>query len=76
METGAGANPGALFLNSIPSWTSASRNAKRAYCQNIQSNSLLIFEPHETPIPTNPSGQYLWCEIKGVEMEEIVDYHK
>lgn len=35
----------------------------------------LIFEPHENPIPTNEHGKYIWVEIKGVEMLEIVDYH-
>lgn len=36
----------------------------------------LIFEPHEQPIPTNAAGQYLWVEIKAVEVVEIVNYHK
>lgn len=35
----------------------------------------LIFEPHENPIPTNEDGQFLWIEIKGVEIIEIEDYH-
>jgi len=35
----------------------------------------LIFEPHENPIPTNQVGNYLWVEIKGVEIVEIIDYH-
>lgn len=35
----------------------------------------LIFEPHESPVPTNESGQTLWIEIKGVEILEITDYH-
>lgn len=35
----------------------------------------LIFEPYEAPIPENESGQYLWIEIKGVEVIEITDYH-
>lgn len=35
----------------------------------------LIFEPHENPIPTNNDGQYIWIEIKAVEIIEIVDYH-
>lgn len=35
----------------------------------------LIFEPHENPIPENEDGQYLWIEIKGVEVIEIVNYH-
>lgn len=35
----------------------------------------LIFEPHEQPIPINRQGQYLWMEITGVEVVEIIDYH-
>lgn len=35
----------------------------------------LIFTPHENPIPANEYGQYLWLEIAGVEVIEIVDYH-
>ncbi len=35
----------------------------------------LIFTPHEDPIPANEDGQYLWIEIKGVEIIEITDYH-
>jgi proteic killer suppression protein len=36
----------------------------------------LIFEPHENPIPTNKDGRYIWIEITGVEIIEIVNYHK
>ena len=36
----------------------------------------LIFEPHEKPIPTNEHGQYIWINILGVEIIEIVNYHK
>lgn len=35
----------------------------------------LIFEPHEEPIPTDKDGKYIWIEIKGVEIIEIVNYH-
>lgn len=35
----------------------------------------LIFEPHEDPIPTDDSGKYIWIEIKGVEIVEIVNYY-
>ena len=36
----------------------------------------LIFEPHESPIPTDATGKYIWFEIKGVEIIEITDYHE
>lgn len=35
----------------------------------------LVFEPHEDPIPTDSSGSFIWIEIKGVEVIEIVNYH-
>lgn len=35
----------------------------------------LIFEPHEDPAPTDDSGKYIWLEIRGVEIVEIVNYH-
>ncbi len=35
----------------------------------------LIFTPHEDPIPTDEDGTYIWAEIHGVEVIEIVDYH-
>jgi toxin HigB-1 len=36
----------------------------------------LIFIPNENPIPENLHGQYVWAEIVGVEVVEIVNYHK
>ena len=35
----------------------------------------LIFYPHEDPIPTDASGRYVWLEIKGIEVIEIINYH-
>ena len=50
-------------------------NRKGQWACSLDRNYRLIFEPHEKPIPTNESGQYIWCEIRGVEIDEIVDYH-
>jgi len=36
----------------------------------------LVFEPQEKPIPTNEHGQYIWLKIIGIEIIEIVNYHK
>ena len=36
----------------------------------------LIFTPHENPIPANEHGQFVWAEIHGVEIKEIINYHK
>lgn len=35
----------------------------------------LIFIPHEDPIPVGEDGGYVWCEILGVEIIEITNYH-
>ena len=50
-------------------------NRKGQWACDLDHPYRLIFEPHENPIPTNASGQYLWIEIKGVEIIEIKDYH-
>ncbi|MDR9443270.1 MAG: type II toxin-antitoxin system RelE/ParE family toxin [Schleiferiaceae bacterium] len=36
----------------------------------------LIFKPQEDPIPSNEDGQYVWCRIVGIEVIEIINYHK
>ena len=36
----------------------------------------LIFKPREKPIPTDEHGKYIWIGIKGVEVIEIINYHK
>lgn len=51
-------------------------NRKGQWSCDLDQPYRLIFEPHEDPIPTNEDGQYLWIEILGVEIIEIVDYHK
>ena len=35
----------------------------------------LVFRPHEDPIPEDENHHYIWAEIIGVEIKEIVDYH-
>ena len=50
-------------------------NRKGQWACNLVHPYRLIFEPHEDPIPENENGQYLWIEIKGVEVIEIEDYH-
>lgn len=50
-------------------------NRKGQWACNLVHPFRLILEPHENPIPTNESGQYLWIEIKGIEIIEIEDYH-
>lgn len=50
-------------------------NRKGQWSCSLDGAYRLIFEPQEDPIPTNDDGQYLWIEIKGIEVIEIVDYH-
>ena len=51
-------------------------NRKGQWACELDQPYRLIFEPHENPIPTNEHAQYIWLEIKGVEIVEIVNYHK
>jgi proteic killer suppression protein len=51
-------------------------NRKGQWACDLDHPYRLIFEPHENPLPTNEDGQYIWIEIKGVEILEIVNYHK
>lgn len=50
-------------------------NRKGQWACNLVHPYRLIFEPLESPIPINADGQYLWIEIKGVEIIEMEDYH-
>ena len=52
------------------------QNRKGQWACDLDQPYRLIFEPHEDPIPTNKDGQYLWIEIKGVEILEIENYHE
>lgn len=46
------------------------------YCiRNLDHPYRLVFRPLEDPIPTDEDGRYIWAEILGVEIEEVVDYH-
>ena len=50
-------------------------NRKGQWACELDQPYRLIFEPHEKPIPINEDGQYVWLEIKGVEIQEIDNYH-
>lgn len=50
-------------------------NRKGQWACTLDHPYRLIFTPHESPIPINEDGQYLWIEILGVEIIEIEDYH-
>lgn len=51
-------------------------NRKGQWACDLDQPYRLIFEPQEHPIPTDGAGKYIWFEIKGVEIIEIIDYHE
>ena len=51
-------------------------NRKGQWACDLDQPYRLVFEPHENPIPTDKDGRYIWLEIKGVEIIEIINYHK
>jgi len=51
-------------------------NRKGQWACNLDQPYRLVFTPHENPIPVNEHGQYSWIEIRGVEIIEVVNYHK
>jgi len=50
-------------------------NRKGQWACDLDHPYRLVFEPHETSIPTDKDGKYIWLEIKGVEIVEVTDYH-
>lgn len=50
-------------------------NRKGQWACDLDQPYRLVFEPHEKPIPVNENGNYIWLEIKGVEVIEITNYH-
>ena len=52
------------------------QNRKGQWACDLDQPYRLVFTPHEEPIPTNEHGQYVWMEIMGIEVKEIVNYHK
>jgi toxin HigB-1 len=51
-------------------------NRKGQWACDLDQPFRLIFTPHENPIPVNEHGQYIWLGITGVEVIEIINYHK
>ena len=51
-------------------------NRKGQWSCDLDQPYRLIFTPQERPIPANENGQYHWLEISGVEIIEIINYHK
>jgi proteic killer suppression protein len=50
-------------------------NRKGQWACSLDGNYRLIFTPHEEPIPEDEDGRYIWLEIHGVEIIQIIDYH-
>lgn len=51
-------------------------NRKGQWGCDLDQPYRLVFFPHENPIPINEDGQFIWLEISGVEVIEIINYHK
>lgn len=51
-------------------------NRKGQWACDLDQPYRLIFKPNKSPIPTDEHGAYIWLEIKGVEVVEIINYHK
>ncbi len=51
-------------------------NRKGQWGCDLDQPYRLVFTPHERPIPTGEQGQYIWTEIRGVEVIEVINYHK
>lgn len=52
------------------------QNRKGQWGCDLDQPYRLIFTAIEKPIPLNYDGQYVWVEISGVEIFEIINYHK
>ena len=52
------------------------QNRKGQWSCDLDQPYRLILTPLENPIPLNDAGQYIWLEISGVEIIEIINYHK
>ena len=52
------------------------KNRKGQWGYDLDQPYRLVFTPLEKPIPLNEDGQFVWLEIKSVEIIEITDYHQ
>lgn len=50
-------------------------NRKGEWACDLDHPFRMIFVPHEVPIPVDNNGRYVWAEIRGVDVIEIIDYH-
>ena len=51
-------------------------NRKGQWGCDLDQPYRLVFTAIEKPLPLNDDGQYVWLEISGVEIIEIINYHK
>ena len=51
-------------------------NRKGQWAAHLDEPYRLVFVPHEDPIPLDAGGNYDWSAIRGVEIIEIINYHK
>jgi proteic killer suppression protein len=50
-------------------------NRKGQWACDLDQPYRLVFESLEKPIPADADGKYIWLQIKGVEVIEVVNYH-
>ena len=63
-------------LRNLPgNWHELAADRKGQWAGSLNKRNRLIITPQERPIPTSPSGQYIWAEIRAIEILEIADYH-
>jgi len=48
---------------------------KGQWACHLENPLRMIFIPHEDPIPMDENSRFVWSEIYGVDIIEIVDYH-
>jgi len=53
-----------------------SENRKGLWACSLDEPYRLIMKPHENPVPVDEHGIYIWTDIKGIEIIEIINYHK
>jgi toxin HigB-1 len=64
-------------LRNVPgNYHELTQNRKGQWACDLDQPYRLIFEPQENPIPVDDDGKYIWIEIKGVKIKEIINYHK
>jgi len=57
-------------------WHELTGSRKGQWACDLDGPFRLIFIPVEEPIPVDKNNSYIWKEIKGVKIIEILNYHE